>query len=124
MVLTEPSGEGCSVDCGVSSSAAAASPCVQVRVSDDGPGIPLEERDKVFHPFFTTKEHGSGVGLSMAKAMVEAHGGRIWVESEMGVGSTFSFILPVASLEEQSVLESSASPASEPILEQTGEPGE
>lgn len=72
-----------------------------VAVKDDGPGIPAEERAKLFRPFQRTsvqsvsKERGTGLGLAIVKRIVEGHGGRIWVESEVGQGSTFAFTLPL-----------------------------
>jgi signal transduction histidine kinase len=68
-------------------------------VSDTGPGIPPDEREHVFDRYWrarSTTRDGAGLGLSIAKAIVEAHGGRVWLESEVGVGSTFSFTLLVA----------------------------
>ena len=64
---------------------------------DDGPGISAGNLEKVFDPFFTTKEEGkgTGLGLSMCRRMVLAHGGKIWVESEEGVGTTFFVELPI-----------------------------
>jgi signal transduction histidine kinase len=75
---------------------------VQVDVADTGMGISPQEQKKLFSPFFRAKkaevmrEEGTGLGLTIVKAIVEMHGGRIWVESEVGKGSTFSFTLPVA----------------------------
>jgi PAS domain S-box-containing protein len=66
-----------------------------VRVSDTGPGIPSEHLDKLFYPFFTTKKHGSGVGLSMAKKIVDSHRGLIDVASKRGEGTTFTVRLPL-----------------------------
>jgi signal transduction histidine kinase len=66
-----------------------------VRVSDTGPGIPGEHLDKLFYPFFTTKKHGSGVGLSMAKKIVDSHRGVIDVASRLGEGTTFTVRLPL-----------------------------
>ncbi|MGE5623455.1 MAG: sensor histidine kinase, partial [Methanocella sp.] len=72
---------------------------VVVSVSDRGSGIPREGLTKVFDQFYRgeSPEHvsGTGLGLTICKALVEAHGGRIWVESEAGHGATFSFSLPV-----------------------------
>ena len=64
---------------------------------DDGPGISKENQEKVFDPFFTTKKagEGTGLGLSMCYRMVRAHGGKIWVESEEGEGTTFFVELPL-----------------------------
>jgi PAS domain S-box-containing protein len=72
---------------------------VVVSVSDTGPGIPLDDLSKVFDWFWQahgTKHVGSGLGLSIAKGIVEAHGGTIWAESKFGQGSSFSFTLPLA----------------------------
>ena len=75
---------------------------VQVSVSDTGPGVPPDEKEKIFTKFYRIAEvngensKGTGLGLAISKALVELHGGKIWVESEEGHGSTFSFILPVS----------------------------
>jgi signal transduction histidine kinase len=70
---------------------------VRLEFEDDGPGIPPELRDRVFEPFFTTKPvgQGTGLGLSLSHGIVERHGGRIWVESELGAGTRFVIELPV-----------------------------
>ncbi len=73
---------------------------MQISVTDTGPGIPAKEVNKVFGRFYqigqagAQKTHGTGLGLAISKALVEMHGGKIWVESEAGKGSTFSFTLP------------------------------
>lgn len=73
---------------------------VQVRISDTGRGIPADQVGRIFERFAqvqradATEQGGSGLGLAIAKAIVEQHGGRIWVESEVGVGTTFAFTLP------------------------------
>ncbi len=74
---------------------------VVTAVSDRGPGIPKEDLPKLFQKFGRTRQGRSrrdslGFGLYIARGLVEAHGGRIWVESQVGEGSTFSFTLPVA----------------------------
>jgi len=74
---------------------------IMVRVADQGKGISEVEQSKVFDKFFRGHDSryeipGTGLGLSIAKGIVEAHGGRIWVASEPGVGSVFSFTLPVS----------------------------
>jgi signal transduction histidine kinase len=69
------------------------------RVRDNGPGIPPEHQSKIFQIFFTLEPEevsGSGIGLSIARKIIRSHGGRIWVESELGEGSTFWFTLPVS----------------------------
>jgi len=67
-----------------------------VAVEDTGPGIPAETLNNIFRPFFTTKGHGTGLGLSLAKRIVEDHGGRIEVASMPGHGCTFTVLLPIA----------------------------
>ncbi len=76
---------------------------LQVSVSDSGIGIPEEQIERIFERFYqvdgsaTRKFGGAGLGLAIVKRIVEAHGGRIWVNSRLGQGSTFSFTLPKAS---------------------------
>jgi len=79
---------------------------MKVSVSDTGIGIPARDLPKLFDRFFQVEQHltrkhgGMGLGLSVAKSMIELHAGRIWVESEEGKGSTFTFLLPIGSLDE------------------------
>ncbi len=68
--------------------------CVEVRVHDNGPGIPTEKLGEVFKPFYTTKNQGTGLGLPISRKIVEAHGGLIHVESTVGEGATFYVWLP------------------------------
>jgi signal transduction histidine kinase len=68
---------------------------VRIIVSDTGRGIPPEELDKIFVPFFTTKTQGTGLGLPICKQLLEQHGGTITVESRVGRGTTFTIDLPV-----------------------------
>jgi PAS domain S-box-containing protein len=73
---------------------------IQISIADNGPGIRPEEADKIFSKFYQVanvdkqKPQGSGLGLAISKALVEMHGGKIWVESKLGRGSTFYFTLP------------------------------
>ena len=71
-----------------------------IEVSDQGIGIAPQDRDRIFERFYrvenevTQNERGVGLGLSVCQRIVEAHGGRIWVESDLGRGSTFYVALP------------------------------
>lgn len=67
---------------------------LHLAVVDDGPGIPAEVRARLGEPFFTTKEKGSGLGLSIVRRVAESHGGRLMVDSRPGGGSTFTLELP------------------------------
>jgi len=69
---------------------------IGIVVSDDGPGIPAELRQRVFNPFFTTKDTGTGLGLSIVHRIAEAHGGRIEVGDRPGGGASFTLVLPAA----------------------------
>ncbi|MDA8340340.1 MAG: ATP-binding protein, partial [Nitrospiraceae bacterium] len=70
---------------------------IEVSVRDSGPGIPREHLSRIFEPFFTTKPvgNGTGLGLSICSELVKKHGGSIFVESEIGRGTTFSIIIPI-----------------------------
>jgi two-component system sensor kinase FixL len=68
-------------------------------VSDTGSGIAPEIAERLFQPFMTTKEDGMGVGLSICRTIIEAHGGRIWADANDGGGTIFNFTLPFADLE-------------------------
>ena len=72
---------------------------VRISVADTGPGIAAEDRERIFEEFQQTEagleqREGTGLGLALSKRLVELHGGRIWVDSELGAGSTFTFTLP------------------------------
>jgi two-component system sensor kinase FixL len=69
---------------------------VRITVSDTGSGIPGEIADQLFQPFVTTKPSGMGVGLPISRTLVEAHGGRLWVESNEVGGASFQFTIPAA----------------------------
>jgi signal transduction histidine kinase len=65
-----------------------------VSVSDTGVGLP-EQKDQIFKPFFTTKSHGTGMGLSISRSILESHGGRLWASNGSPRGATFHMSLPV-----------------------------
>jgi len=65
-----------------------------LRFSDSGPGIPAELLPKIFNPFFTTRREGTGLGLAITQRIISAHGGRIEVASDPGVGTTFTVVFP------------------------------
>jgi signal transduction histidine kinase len=67
---------------------------VWVSVSDTGGGIPEEQINRIFEPFYTTKKRGSGLGLMIVQRIVRAHGGKIELESNVGRGTTFRIWLP------------------------------
>jgi signal transduction histidine kinase len=66
-----------------------------IRISDNGPGIPEVACNKIFQPFYSTKEEGTGLGLSIASRIIHEHGGKIEVNSSEGKGTTFIISLPV-----------------------------
>ncbi len=68
----------------------------QVTVRDSGPGIDAQTLHRIFDPFFSAKPNGLGMGLAISRAIVEAHGGRLWAESAPGSGASFHFTLPFA----------------------------
>ena len=68
---------------------------VEVEISDTGPGIPPENFNKIFEPFFTTRTRGTGLGLAVSRNIVETHGGKLDVRSQIGIGTTFIISLPL-----------------------------
>jgi two-component system sensor kinase FixL len=72
---------------------------IQINIADTGPGLPLAVRSKLFEPFVTTKASGLGVGLSICRVIVEAHGGQLRAEDNPGGGTVFSFTLPQGPVE-------------------------
>ncbi|MBM3301037.1 MAG: GHKL domain-containing protein, partial [Deltaproteobacteria bacterium] len=78
---------------------------LHIVVEDTGCGIPREDQDKLFDPFFSTKKKGTGLGLAIVKSIIESHGGEIEVESEQGVGTRFAVILATYRASDDRVLE-------------------
>ncbi|SMQ30380.1 PAS domain S-box-containing protein [Pseudomonas helmanticensis] len=72
---------------------------VLVDIKDSGPGITSDQMPNLFEAFFTTKSEGMGMGLSICRSIIEAHGGRIWATSEKGLGATFHLALPLSKKE-------------------------
>jgi len=89
---------------------------VAVSVSDSGPGVPVEDRERIFESFQqggrgADREEGTGLGLTLSRRIVELHAGRMWLDTELGVGSTFGFAVPVLTAPEPT---STSNPAEEP----------
>jgi PAS domain S-box-containing protein len=77
---------------------------ILLSVSDGGVGLPLENSERIFDAFFTTKAQGTGMGLSISRRIIEAHGGRLWATANSGQGATFHFTVP----SEQAAMEKTA----------------
>ena len=88
---------------------------VLVAVRDSGPGIDPEHLDRVFDAFYTTKSSGVGMGLSICRSIIDAHGGRLWAEANKPRGAVFQFTLPSAENELMNSLQAAR---------RTGEPHE
>jgi signal transduction histidine kinase len=71
-----------------------------IAVRDSGPGIDRADLERVFEAFYTTKASGTGMGLSICRSMIEAHGGRLWAEANAPCGAAFLFTLPTAEQDE------------------------
>jgi len=69
---------------------------ITISVQDRGIGLQAGHTERLFEAFYTTKPHGMGMGLAISRSIIEAHGGRLWAESNRGPGATFSFRLPAA----------------------------
>ena len=69
---------------------------VRICIGDSGPGCPPESVDRLFEPFYTTKSTGLGIGLAISQNIIDAHGGRLWLEANSPAGATFCFTLPGA----------------------------
>jgi signal transduction histidine kinase len=67
---------------------------IKVSIGDTGQGVSAEHATRLFEPFFTSKSTGLGIGLSISQNIIEAHGGRLWLESNSEAGALFSFTLP------------------------------
>ena len=74
---------------------------VQVAVRDRGTGVSTGDLERIFEPFHTTKRHGLGIGLSISRTIIAAHGGRLWAENNPDRGATVSFTMPVSESKSQ-----------------------
>ena len=88
----EAGGENCHIN--VSSADADQTESVVIKVIDDGPGMDESVASKIMEPYFSTKRRGSGLGLAMCRKIVEEHGGKLSLHSEVGIGTEFSILLP------------------------------
>ena len=68
-----------------------------VSVSDTGVGLPPQKAEQIFNAFFTTKPHGTGMGLRISRSIIESHGGRLWAGDNSPRGASFYFTLPITS---------------------------
>jgi len=93
---------------------------VRVAVHDSGPGIRPEHLDRIFNSFYTTKPSGTGMGLSICRSIIDAHGGRLWAEANEPRGTIFQFTVPGAEKElmncPQSAPETGAPPEDTPVV--------
>jgi two-component system sensor kinase FixL len=69
---------------------------VNIEITDRGSGVPRDAMDRLFEPFYTTKENGLGLGLSISRSIVASHGGRLWARNNPDRGATFVVELPRA----------------------------
>jgi two-component system sensor histidine kinase FlrB len=69
--------------------------CIEISVEDNGVGIAEADYEKILQPFYTTRSAGTGLGLAVVQSIAKAHKGILWLDSELGEGSTFSLRLPV-----------------------------
>ncbi len=68
---------------------------LQISVTDAGVGLPVDNPEKMFNAFFTTKTQGTGLGLAITRSVIQSHGGRIWATANSGAGASFHFTLPI-----------------------------
>jgi signal transduction histidine kinase len=70
---------------------------IVVSVTDSGMGLPSQQAEQIFNAFFTTKPHGTGMGLRISRSIIESHGGRLWAANNSPRGASFCFTLPTKS---------------------------
>jgi signal transduction histidine kinase len=74
---------------------------VVVSVTDSGMGLPPQQAEQIFNAFFTTKPHGTGMGLRISRSIIESHGGRLWAADNSSRGASFYFTLPTKAEEHE-----------------------
>ena len=89
--------------------------CVEISIADSGTGIPEQHLQRIFDPYFTTKQQGSGLGLAACYSIIKKHGGAISVKSTLGKGSTFYVTLPAWELPDKCEEEMNADPVNDPL---------
>jgi signal transduction histidine kinase len=92
----DASPRGATIEIGTATTTLDGNPAIRFTIRDEGRGIPPEQLTRVFEPFFTTRPRGTGVGLSVARKVVERHGGRVDIASQPGAGTAVTILLPVA----------------------------
>jgi signal transduction histidine kinase len=95
-VQAMPSGGKLTISTALRKAGRRSTPMLEVRFRDTGVGIPAQEQKNLFIPFYTTKDKGTGLGLPISQRIIENHGGTIEVRSRVGVGSTFTVVLPLS----------------------------
>ncbi len=74
---------------------------LQVDIADNGHGLPVEDVEKIFAPFYTTKQEGMGIGLAICRSIIEFHQGRLWVEARHEGGTVFRFTVPIEEIDDE-----------------------
>jgi signal transduction histidine kinase len=74
---------------------------ILVSVTDSGVGLPSQQAEQIFNAFFTTKPHGTGMGLRISRSIIESHGGRLWAANNSPRGASFCFALPAKAAAEE-----------------------
>ncbi len=74
---------------------------VQVEIADSGHGLPIEDVEKIFAPFYTTKQEGMGIGLAICRSIIEFHQGHLWVEARHEGGTAFRFTVPIEEIADE-----------------------
>jgi signal transduction histidine kinase len=95
---------------------------VVISVSDTGVGLPPQQTDKIFDAFFTTKTHGTGMGLGISRSIIESNGGRLWAADNSPRGARFCFTLPISDETRDLVVSDRTEPADGHLANDSGRP--